>query len=123
VGPTHAVDELIAMDPSATWDSSLNNNRGGIANSCAETSTCPGGTNRSPRLIAISVFNVDQFDYDRAVGPGGVNIPITVVKIIGLFLDRIVSNDVYGRIMYYPTLNFTGTPGSGTFAKNIILVR
>jgi hypothetical protein len=45
--------------------------------------------------------------------------------VIGFWLDRIQGNDVYGRIMYYPTTAISGAPipGASSFTYNIILVR
>jgi hypothetical protein len=72
------------------------------------------------------LFNVDAYQYARAVNnDNGRNTPITITKVIGFWLDRIEGNDVYGRIMYYPTTSITGAPIPGTvaFTYNIILVR
>lgn len=123
IGPTRqGVDDLIAADPSATWSTSANGGRGGVVGGCMQAGTCT----RSPRWIAVPVFDVDQYQYARAVNnDNGRNTPITIVKIIGFFLEDTPGNDVLGRITHYPTTVLTGTPipGSAMFARTVILVR
>lgn len=123
IGPTRqGVDALIAADPSASWSTSANGGRGGVVGGCMSSGTC----SRSPRWIAVPVFDVDQYQYSRAVNnDNGRNTPITIVKIIGFFLEDTPGNDVLGRITHYPTTVLTGTPlpGPSMFARTVILVR
>jgi hypothetical protein len=71
------------------------------------------------------LFNVDDYSLARVNQQNGRTTPISIVKIIGFWLDRIQGNNVFGRIMFYPTTSVTGTPlpGSALFTRTIILVR
>jgi len=94
IGPTkQAVQALIDQDLNAFWDTTTNGGRGGPVNGCMQAGTCI----RSPRWVAIPLFDVQQYDYDRAfeVGRGRT----VIVKVIGFWLDQIQGNDVYGRIL------------------------
>jgi Flp pilus assembly protein TadG len=91
IGPTnHGVDLLIAQDPTASWNPSTNQIDGG----CQANYTCT----KSPRLVAIPVFNVDEYDAGRASGRQTINI----TKILGFFIEGINGNDVSGRLCFYP---------------------
>lgn len=75
----------------------------------------------SPRIVAIPVYNPDVFN---ASTPHG-RTDITIVRVLGFFMERMQGNDVVGRIMTYP-----GTPRGGTsdtpsaaFVVSIALVR
>jgi hypothetical protein len=75
----------------------------------------------SPRIVAIPVYNPDIFN---AGTPSG-RIDITIVKVLGFFVERMQGNDVVGRLMAYP-----GPPRGGTsdtpqtaFVISIALVR
>lgn len=127
VGPTgHGFDELIALDPSARWDPTANGGRGAPVGGCMAAGTCT----RSPRWLAVPVFNIDSFDQQRLnepAGNNGRNLPITVVKIIGVWLDEVRNNnDIRGYITHYPTVRISGGEVNGTggsFARTVILVR
>jgi hypothetical protein len=122
IGPTRqGVQALIDSDSGAYWDPAANGGRGAPAGGCMGAGTC----SRSPRWVAIPLFNVDEYSLARVNQQNGRNTPITIVKIIGFFLDRIQANNIYGRIMFYPTTSVTGTPlpGSALFTRTIILVR
>ena len=119
IGPTNqGIRDLIALDPDANWNTGLNGGRGGIEGGCMDTGTCAV----SPRLVAIPVFNPDVYDAGRASG----RIDITVVKIIGFFIQGMVNgNDVLGYITTYPSSprsGTTNTPGAA-FVVSIALVR
>jgi Flp pilus assembly protein TadG len=123
VGPTNqGVQALIDLDPGASWSTSANGGRGGPVGGCMADGTC----GRSPRWIAIPLFDVDAYQRARAINNDqGRNVPITIVKVIGFWLERQQGNDVEGRIMYYPTTSVVGAPipGASSFTYNIILVR
>jgi Flp pilus assembly protein TadG len=127
VGPTkHGVQVLLDADhPEDLWDPLANGGRGGPpASSCMYSATCPGGNARSPRLVAIPVFDTLQYDHDRASEPGGGRtVSVIIVRVLGMWLDRMVGNDVHGYIMHYPTTSLTGGGGPGAFARTVILVR
>lgn len=78
-GPTkHGVDDLIALDPAAFWDTGCN---------CVNS---PQG-NSSPRMIRIAFFD------PRYPARPGRNY-VTVIKVGGFFLESVANNgDVTGR--------------------------
>jgi predicted RNA-binding protein with TRAM domain len=93
VGPTkQGVEELIAMDSSAYWDTSC---------SCVKGSTF----GVSPRVAIIPVYDPVAYADGKAHGKG---ITLTVVNYIGFFLEAMQGNEVKGRI----------TPVSGTYDGN-----
>lgn len=118
VGPTRqGMAALIAQDPGASWNTALNGGLGGIQGGCMATGACAV----SPRIVAIPVYNPDVFN---ASTPHG-RTDITIVRVLGFFMERMQGNDVVGRIMTYP-----GTPRGGTsdtpsaaFVVSIALVR
>jgi len=118
VGPTtQGIRDLIAQDPNATWDPNLYGPaQGGVSGGCMADGTCA----ISPRLVAIPVFNPDTYDAGRASG----RIDITVVKILGFFIEGIQGNDVVGYLTTYPSAprGTSGTPGAA-FVVSIALVR
>jgi hypothetical protein len=124
VGPTRqGVDDLIALDPGARWedpDGDLGPARGYVAGGCLASHTCT----KSPRLVAVPVFDVDEYDLGRASG----RQDIVITKIIGFFVESMNGNDVVGRLCFYPgepyvsATGISGPPGS-SFIVSIALVR
>jgi hypothetical protein len=118
VGPTRqGIADLIAQDPGASWDTSMNGGRGGIRGGCMAAGTCT----TSPRLVAVPLYNPDIFN---AGTPNG-RTDITVVKVLGFFMVGMQGNDVVGRLMTYPSAPRGGTsstPGAA-FVVSIALVR
>ena len=117
IGPTrHGVDALIALDPGARWDTSTLS----VTGSCAQAAT-PCGP-RSPRVVAVPVYNTAVFDSTRRQG-----LPeFVIVNILGFFIDRMQGNDVIGYLTEAPGLQ-TGaaaalTPQS-SFLSQIQLIR
>jgi Putative Flp pilus-assembly TadE/G-like len=123
VGPTgHGFENLIAQDPDARWNTSTQSPEGG----CMAARTC----GRSPRWIAVPIFDVDAYDRARLANDpdpgGGRNGVINVVGVIGLWLEEVrPGNDIMAYITHYPTLSLTGGPVNdpGAFARMVILVR
>jgi Flp pilus assembly protein TadG len=118
VGPTrHGMDDLIALDPSATWNLSANGGRGGITGGCMSSGACA----ISPRVVAVPMFNPDLWDSDFT--PGHPTVEVT--RVVGFFMEQMQGNDVIGRLMPYPSSAYSGTggvPGSA-FVISIVLVR
>jgi hypothetical protein len=118
IGPTaQGMRDLIALDPAARWDTSLYGGLGGVTGGCMSAGTCA----MSPRIVAIPLYNPDVFNEGLANG----RTDITIIKILGFFMEQMQGNDVVGRIMAYP-----GTPRGGTsntpqtaFVISIALVR
>ncbi len=103
-GPTkQGVEDLIAQDPTATWDAGCN---------CVNS---PLGSS-SPRLIRIALFD------PRLPVVSGRNY-VTVIKVGGFFLASIQPNgDVIGR--YTDVSSQGGTPNPAcTFLQVVQLVR
>ena len=102
-----------------------------------------GTCTRSPRWVAVPVFNIDQYVQDwlsagggsggsggsgggsghgnggggggNGNGGGGVTVPVHIVRVIGVWIDEIRNgNNVYGYITSYPTVSLTGNPNGGT---------
>ena len=117
------VQTLLDADPGAMWSPSANGGRGGIVGGCMAAGTC----SRSPRWIALPLFNVDAYQQARTAGnENGRQVPITVVKVLGFFLEGFQNNSVVGRLMYYPDTPLTGgssTSGLGLWVYHILLVR
>src|SRR4029453_13777975 len=114
-GPTEqGVADLVAKDPGASWD--LVNKR--ITGTCV-----PGCAPISPRVVPITVFDVDEFQWRRE--GGGWTAPwktysanpcptggkcVRVANILGFFVDHMTSGgDVIGYLTSYP----------GEFVKNV----
>lgn len=119
VGPTRqGMSDLIALDPDAEWNPNLNGTgRGGISGGCMGAGTCI----RSPRLVAIPVFDPDAYDAGRASG----RVTIDIVKVLGFFVDEMQGNDVIGYITPYPSqpnAGMGGVPGAN-FVVSVALVR
>jgi hypothetical protein len=121
VGPTGmGVDDLIALDPDATFNTGTKQ----VDDTCA-----PGCNPISPRIVPISVFDIDDFQYHQAANdwehcPTGGKC-IKVVKILGYFVEGMSGQDVVGYLMTMPGEFDSGAPTSpgGAFLVNIRLVR
>jgi hypothetical protein len=93
IGPTRqGFDDLVLLDPGARWS-------GGMI-----TGGCCGQA--SPRVVPLAIFDIDDFQKRRITTdwtgcPGGGSC-ITVVNILGFFVDRMVGNDVVGYLMTIP---------------------
>jgi len=83
VGPTNqGVDELIAKDPDAYWDTYCN---------CVKGSAY--GT--SPRIAPLPLYDPAYYDEGKH---NGRTADFKVANWMGFFVERRVGNDVYGRI-------------------------
>jgi hypothetical protein len=98
-----------------------------VTGSCA-----PGCGPFSPRIIALAVFDPDEFQKGN-VSSGNVwaNCPtggscIHIRNIIGFFVDRMSAGDVIGYLIRYPGLLSSSPGGVGagsSFNVAITLVR
>ena len=145
---TNPVAVLVGQDPGAYWDASLNGGLGGVAGGCMAAGTC----GRSPRVVAVPVFDVDLYNLQGVSGGGGGGggggrggggggrggggggtgggggaTTVRITNVLGFFIEGSTSGgDVTGYIMPFPTVSITGTPfgnGSSAFARTVILVR
>jgi len=120
VGPTRqGVDDLIDLDPKATWNPLTKK----VEGSCAENNSCKvKGLTQSPRIVPVPVFDLDL--YMKTGGPG--NGTVLIVNILGFFVDKMQGNDVEGYLMTMPDLlvsNGGGVAQNGSFIKAVQLVR
>jgi len=112
VGPTNqGVDALIALDPSAMWDTSCNCVTGGDPKYAT-----------SPRIRAIPLYDPAVYAADQH---SGKSVPsLQIVGYLGFFIDSVKAGEVTGYISPItgdykkggPTLN-------GGFSKVIMLVQ
>ena len=123
VGPTtQGISALISQDPSAQWN---------VGSQTIDHSCAPTCAPFSPRIIALPLFNPDEFQFDTSNNtwpncPGGGSC-VHVTNLIGFFVDRIdASNNVVGYLIRYPgvlTSKPGGVGGPSSFAQVITLVR
>lgn len=109
VGPTRqGMDELIARDPSAYWDT---------YNNKAVSTMHP-----SPRIVAIPLFDPVYYDEGKR---NGRNADLKAVNYMGFFIEEMQGNTVLGRITPISgLLNGNGGPApTGAFPIAIILVK
>ena len=109
VGPTdQGVDDLLALDPDAYWDT---------------TNNIPVSTkNPSPRVVAIPLYDPVYYDTGKL---NGRTADLKVANYLGFFIERRQGNNVYGRITPISGLvkgaGFGPAP-TGAFPKAIRLV-
>jgi Flp pilus assembly protein TadG len=123
VGPTtQGISALIAQDPNATFNTSTKT---------IEMSCVPICAPFSPRIIALPLFDPDEFQYDTTNTtwpncPGGGSC-VHVTNLIGFFVQGLdLSNNVVGYLIRYPgvlTSKPGGVGGPSSFAQAITLVR
>ena len=116
IGPTRqGVNDLIALDPNARWDSGTDS----VVGSCATATPSCG---RSPRIVAVPVYDTATYDSTRRQG-----LPtFTIVNILGFFIDRMQGNDVVGYLTEAPGLVRGATAPidpSASFLAQIQLIR
>jgi hypothetical protein len=99
---TVGLADLIARDPGATWDAVTRN----VQNSCA-----PVCASISPRLIAVGVFDIGQFQFMRATddwtlcgNDSSTGRCITLVNMVGFFLESVAGSQVTGFLARHPGL-------------------
>lgn len=108
VGPTtDGIDDLIAKDPSAYWDTTNNK---------AVSTVSP-----SPRVVAIPLYDPVYYDTGKQ---NGRNADLKVANYLGFFIVGRSGNNVYGRITPISGLvRGNGGPApTGAFPKAIRLV-
>jgi hypothetical protein len=121
IGPTaQGVGDLIDLDPYATWNSTTKQ----IENSCWETNSCVGnpGARQSPRVVALPVFDLQEYMDTGGTGNGTVRI----VNILGFFVLDMVGNDLSAVLINAPGLFNAGggtVTGSASFLNTVMLVR
>lgn len=87
---TDGIEHLFDRDPYARWNPTLNDGRGGIANSCCT----PSG-----RIVPIAVMDIDRYLAADPSGSGGV---VRIVNIFGFFIEGMGDLDRDGNIVFNP---------------------
>jgi Flp pilus assembly protein TadG len=109
VGPTNqGVDDLLAKDPDAYWDTGTN----------SPVST----VHPSPRVVAIPLYDPVYYDTGKL---NGRDADLKVANYMGFFIERRQGNNVYGRITPIGGLikgSGYGSAPPGAFPKAIRLV-
>ena len=109
-GPTiHGIEDLIAKDPNAYWDESVNEVAG---------SEYPG---QSPRTFPIPLYDPAYYDEGKR---NGRYADLKVANWIGFFAEEVVGNQIWGRIIPIAGIRdgSTETP-DGLFPRAIRLVK
>jgi putative Flp pilus-assembly TadE/G-like protein len=117
VGPTaHGMEDLIAKDPSATWNPSTKS----VENSCAQAATPCASV--SPRIVAVPIYDTGYFFDGQQTG----RTQVRIVNILGFFLDQMQGNNVVGYFTTVPGLKIGGAGNvapDAAFMKVVQLVR
>jgi hypothetical protein len=111
VGPTQSgVNQLIARDPGAQWDTSCN---------CVKGSAFPS----SPRIGIVPLYNPLLYAQDQQTGKS--HPQLVVVNYLGFFIENVNGGgDVMGRITPVGGLiRGNGGPATGAFPRVIRLVQ
>jgi hypothetical protein len=113
IGPTsQGVDELIDGDPSAWWDPSMNNSRGGIRDS-----DFGGDAMNSPRVIKLAIFDPSEIQ-----GSGMQQIRFNNFAL--MFIEDQPGNrdPVSGRFLYFVSGEESAGPITGSLVRHLRLV-
>jgi Flp pilus assembly protein TadG len=129
VGPTkHGVDDLVALDPDASWDPVEKK----VVDSCVGPPyTCSKpGYKQSPRIVALPVINTrmayDEVHKEDGKQVGAGNMTVKIVAILGFFVEGKQDKDVVGYLATKPELkvsNGGGVHPAAGFLKTVQLVR
>lgn len=107
-GPTQqGIDELIAKDPNASWDTANNK--------------VVSSMNPSPRVVAIPLYDPVYYDTGKQ---NGRNADLKAANWLGFFVDHRSGNNVYGRITPITGIldGDAGSAPDGAFPRVIRLV-
>ena len=112
---------LVQKDPGASWNVATRS----IQGSCAP-GVCADGTYypRSPRIVPVPLFNLDNF---FAGSPNG-KTTVTITNIMGFFIEGMCgpgNKDVCGRLVAIPGLTQGGgsVDDTAAFLRTVLLVR
>jgi Flp pilus assembly protein TadG len=109
-GPTiQGVDELLARDPGAYWDTGNDTVAGSAFGS------------HSPRIFPIPLYDPAYYDEGKR---NGRNASLRTANWIGFFLESTAGNQIWGRIIPIAGIRDKNYPdGSAAFPKAIRLVQ
>ena len=110
-GPTvQGIEELIARDPAAHWNDTIND---------LEGTAFPGG--HSPRVFPIPLYDPEFYDSGKR---NGRNADLKTANWIGFFAESVTGNQIYGRIIPIAGIrDKDGPKGTAAFPKSIRLVK
>jgi len=110
-GPTvSGIQELIAKDPSAYWETGCN---------CVKGSAY--GDRQSPRIFPIPLYDPDYWQSGKT---GGRVATLRVANWIGYFVEYIGGNTIYGRVIPIAGIrDKSGKAGIPSFPRSIRLVQ
>jgi hypothetical protein len=119
IGPARqGFDDLKAQDPLAVWNDSLDR----VDDTCA-----PECAPFSPRIVPITVFDIDDFQRRRASGDWSVcptgGRCVKVVNILGFFANRRTGQDIVGNLVMHPGEFVQGAPAVGEDAAFLVSVQ
>jgi Flp pilus assembly protein TadG len=116
-GPTRqGIRDLLDRDPGAFWSPLTHS----VEGSCA--AAVPRCGSMSPRIVAIAAFDMNDFATTKHTGSSDV----AIVNILGVFIDRMVGDDVTGHFVMHPGVLKRGGStliDSSSFLRASILVR
>jgi hypothetical protein len=109
-GPTvQGAEELVARDPGAVWSDSRN----GVINSAFGT--------HSPRVFPLPLYDPQYYDDGKR---NGRNASLRTANWIGFFIEQVVGNQIYGRIIPIAGIrDQNGPQGNAAFPLAIRLVQ
>lgn len=109
------IEDLMDLDPDASWDAVRQRVRGG----CMASGACVV----SPRIVAVALFDPDAYEIQRL--QNGRVSGVTIRNIAGLFVSGRSGDDVRGYLTLYPGLaNSARTLSADAgFLKSAFLVR
>jgi Flp pilus assembly protein TadG len=100
IGPTkQGMEDLIAQDPEAYWDTAGDS----VAMSVAES------WEGSPRIVHMPLY-----DPREEIAPG--KKPVTLINVTAFFIEEMRGNEVFGRFLYA-----SGVPGGGEVTGGVAL--
>ena len=110
-GPTiSGIEELIAKDPNAYWDTVTNTVKGSSY-----------GARQSPRIFPIPLFDPDYYQGGKTTGRVAT---LKVANWIGYFVEYIGGTTIYGRIIPIAGIRDKyGVSGNPSFPRAIRLVK
>jgi len=134
VGPTNqGMTDLYNLDKDAVWNDQATNPytaqtgvKGAPSGGCMASGTCTdingNHLSRSPRLVAIALFDPDLYAQGKTNGSSTV----TVTHVIGFWINGVTKGgDVSGYITFYPgeAKGSSQLISSANFLRTVILVR
>lgn len=112
---------LIKQDPGASWNASTKS----IQGSCAPGICADGQYHaRSPRIVAVPLFDIDAFFTGSPTG----KTTVTITNIMGFFIEGMGGpggKDVIGRLVAIPgvTNGASNVDETASFLRKVLLVR